>query len=163
MKTKVLVIGSSLADKGGIVTVMKNIQSSAISKEFEMDKVNTYITGSVYKRLSIFMSGFLSFLLKLLFNRPDILHIHMSYNGSFYRKSLFILIAKLFNVPVIVHVHGSSFKDFYARLSNGQKKYCLFVLNKCDKLIVLSKEWYQYFSSLIPKDKIQVLYNGVTK
>jgi glycosyltransferase involved in cell wall biosynthesis len=163
MKTKVLVVGSSLADKGGIVTVMKNIQNSAISKEFDLDNVETYITGNVFKRLSIFISGFLRFLIKLIFHRPDVLHIHMSYNGSFYRKSLFVLIAKLFNVPVIVHVHGSSFKDFYARLSEGQKKYCRFILNRCDKLIVLSKEWYQYFSSLIPKDKVQVLYNGVTK
>ncbi|MGM0877130.1 MAG: glycosyltransferase family 4 protein [Bacillota bacterium] len=163
MKTKVLVVGSSLADKGGIVTVMQNINDSSISKEFRMDMVETYITGSVFKRLSIFVSGFFSYLLKLLFKRPDIIHIHMSYKGSFYRKSLFVLIAKLFNIPVIVHVHGSSFKDFYAGLSEGQKKYCRFILKKCDKLIVLSKEWYQYFSNLIPKDKVQVLYNGVTK
>lgn len=163
MKTKVLVVGSSLADKGGIVTVMKNINDSSISKEFTMDMVATYITGSALKRVSIFVSGFFRFLLKLLTNRPDVLHIHMSYKGSFYRKSLFVLVAKTFSIPVIVHVHGSSFKDFYAGLSEGQKKYCRFILNKCDKLVVLSKEWYQYFSSLVPNGKVQVLYNGVTK
>jgi glycosyltransferase involved in cell wall biosynthesis len=85
----------------------------------------------------------------------------MSYKGSFYRKSVIILLCKLFNKPVIVHVHGSTFKDFYNGLNPTLKKYVQFILNKTDKLVVLSKEWSDFFSTFVKKEKIFILYNGV--
>jgi glycosyltransferase involved in cell wall biosynthesis len=161
MKEKILVVGSSLKDKGGIVTVMNNIGNSFIGKEFHLDMVETYITGSKWARLKIFLKGFFHFWVKLKKNKPNLVHIHMSYKGSFYRKSLFVLTSKLFGLPTIVHVHGSSFKDFYSSLSLPHKKYVNYILNKTDKLIVLSEEWKKFFSAIVEKNKLQVLYNGV--
>ncbi|EMI10455.1 glycosyltransferase [Anoxybacillus gonensis] len=162
MKPTVLTIGSSLKDKGGIVTVIHNIRNSFVSEKFHLDMVETYITGSKRDRLKIFLKGFFQFLYKMFMNRPDVVHIHMSYKGSFYRKSIFILLTKLvFHVPTIVHIHGSSFKDFYASLSNVQKKYVKYVLNQADKLIVLSEEWKKFFSQIANEHKIKILYNGV--
>ncbi|MBY6037099.1 glycosyltransferase family 4 protein [Fictibacillus nanhaiensis] len=162
MKKKVMVIGSSLEDKGGIVTVMKNINHSFIADKYEMRHVETYITGSTLKRLFYFLKGFIHFLFGLITFQPDIIHIHMSYKGSFYRKSLFVLLGKVvFGIPTVVHVHGSSFKDFYSSLSTGRKKYCHFILNKIDRLIVLSEEWKKYFANIVDSERILVLYNGV--
>nr|WP_290907306.1 glycosyltransferase [Anoxybacillus sp.] len=161
MRATVLVIGSSLRDKGGIVTVINNIRNSFIAEKFELDMVETYIAGSKVEKIKIFLKGLFTFLYKLLNKRPDIIHIHMSYKGSFYRKSLFVLLAKILKVPTIIHVHGSSFKDFYKSLSTIQRNYVKYILNKADKLIVLSKEWENYFSEIVKKEKIQILYNGV--
>ena len=156
-----MIVGSSLEDKGGIVTVMTNILNSSLKKRYNFEVLETYITGSVLERLGIYIIGLWKFIYKLIFRKPDIIHIHMSYKGSFYRKSILLLIAKIFRVPTIIHVHGSSFKDFYGSLNKLQRKYCHFVLNNCDKLIVLSNEWFKFFSNFVSTNKISVLYNGV--
>jgi glycosyltransferase involved in cell wall biosynthesis len=158
---KILLVGSSLEDKGGIVTVMSNILNSSLKNKFKIDMLETYITGSKGQKVSIYIKSIFSLFTKLFTDKPDLAHIHMSYKGSFYRKSLLLLILKFFNVPVLLHVHGSSFKDFYGSLHPILRKYCNYILNKSDKLIVLSTEWYDYFSDFVKKDKIVILYNGV--
>ncbi|WP_340400872.1 glycosyltransferase family 4 protein [Paenibacillus sp. FSL H8-0079] len=161
MKPKVLVIGSSTKDMGGIVSVIVNIENSLIAEQYHLQRIETYITGSVLARLIIFIKGFLQFLVKLVTFKPDMIHIHMSYNGSFYRKALFIFVGrKIFRVPVIVHIHASSFDVFYNR-HPLQQKLCKYVLNQVDKLIVLSYTWKSFFSRIVPESKIEVLYNGV--
>ncbi|KEZ52197.1 glycosyltransferase family 4 protein [Metabacillus indicus] len=161
MSCNILVIGSSTKDKGGIVTVIKNINRH-LSSNFKVCQVNTYITtNNPIKKLFYFLSGLVQLCFRLMFRKIDIVHIHMSYKGSFYRKSVIILLCKLFNKPVIVHVHGSTFKDFYNNLNPSLKKYVKFILNKTDKLVVLSKEWSDFFSIFVKKEKIFILYNGV--
>lgn len=162
MKSKVLMVGSSLEDMGGIVTVIRNIEQSNISEEYKLIRVETYITGSVLARLKIFISGLFKYLYQILFNRPNIVHIHMSNNGSFYRKSILVLMGKSLGLPIIIHIHAASFEDFY-NANFFQKKYCYLILNSVDLLIVLSQEWKKYFSKIVPKKKIEVLYNGVFK
>lgn len=161
MSCNILVVGSSTKDKGGIVTVIKSINKH-LSADFKVSQVDTYITTkNPIKKLSYFLFGLIQLFFRLLFSQVDIVHIHMSYKGSFYRKSIIVLLCKLFKKPVIVHVHGSTFKDFYQGLNPSLKKYVQFILNKTDKLIVLSKEWSDFFSKIVNKEKIFILYNGV--
>ena len=161
MKSKILVVGSSLKDRGGIVTVIKNIKNSIINEQYDLDIVETYITGSIFMRIQIFLKGLFQYLNKILNEKPDLIHIHMSYKGSFYRKSIFLLIGKSFKIPVIIHIHGSTFKQFYYGLNSMQKSYCDFILGKADSLIVLSEEWKTFFSKIVSPEKIVIIYNGI--
>ncbi|CAN7300187.1 glycosyltransferase family 4 protein [Paenibacillus sp. LjRoot56] len=162
MKSKILVVGSSLKDMGGIVTVIRNIEQSNLTESYELTRVETYITGSVIARLHIFIVGLFRYLYQLLWHRPDIVHIHMSNGGSFYRKSMMVMIGKIVRVPIILHIHAASFDDFYNH-NWVQKRYCQFILNRVDLLVVLSQEWKKYFSTIVPHRKIEILYNGVFK
>ncbi|MED4296546.1 glycosyltransferase family 4 protein [Priestia megaterium] len=159
-KPKILVVGSSLKDKGGIVTVIKNIEQSSINDHYKIKRIETYITGSILNRVSIFIVALFKLIYSLMSFRPNVIHIHMSEKGSFYRKAIILVISKLFNKPVILHIHSASFDEFY-NSNEFQKKVIKFILNKADKLIVLSKQWEKYYSNIVPKDKIAVLYNGV--
>ncbi|MFC4811401.1 glycosyltransferase family 4 protein [Paenibacillus sp. GCM10023250] len=161
MKIKVLIVGSSLEDKGGIVTVIENILQNVDREMVNIKTISTYLTGSKLLRIWTYFTGILLLLVNLFAFKPDIVHIHMSYKGSFYRKSLIILLLKPFRVPVITHIHGSSFKDFYAGMSPMARSYCYYILNSSTKIVVLSKEWYQFFSTIVNKDKLKILYNAV--
>ncbi len=162
MNYNIVVVGSSLDDKGGIVTVIKNINKH-IDDEFFIKKVDTYTTTkSSFKKLLNFFKGFIHLVYLIIFTKVDIVHIHMSYKGSFYRKSLIIFLCKLFNKKIITHIHGSTFKDFYNASNKSLKKYIKLILNLSDRVIVLSKEWEKFFSSILEKEeKIFLLYNGV--
>ena len=159
-KPKILVVGSSIKDKGGIVTVIKNIEESSINDDFTIKRIETYITESVLQRLSIFLVALVRLLGALIFFKPDLIHIHMAEKGSFYRKAIILLISKVFNRSVILHMHSASFDDFY-NSNTMQKKFIKYILNKADRLIVLSKQWEQYYSNIVPPIKITVVYNGV--
>ncbi|MBD7970811.1 glycosyltransferase family 4 protein [Paenibacillus gallinarum] len=160
MKPTVVVVGSSLKDMGGIVTVIRNIEQSTISNFFQLLRVETYITGNAYVKIKIFLNALFKYLKILMTKHPDIIHIHMSERGSFYRKAIFLLIGKMFRIPVIFHLHGADFNEFY-NSNKLQKKICEYILNKANKLIVLSVEWKNYYSNIVPVDKVEVLYNGV--
>lgn len=159
-KPRILVVGSSLKDKGGIVTVINNIEESSINDHYTMNRIETYISGSLLQRIYIFQLALIGLLSALVSFKPDLIHIHMAEKGSFYRKAIVLLISKLFKRLVILHMHSASFDDFYN--SNPiQKKFIQYILNKADSLIVLSKQWEQYYSNIVPLSKISVLYNGV--
>ena len=53
--------------------------------------------------------------------KPNVLHIHMSYKGSFYRKYLIHRLCKKFGKKDIIHLHGSEFKKFFEDSSSKTK------------------------------------------
>lgn len=164
MKKRILVVGSSLMDKGGIVSVMKNIENSCLKESYEFIHIETYITTTTFKKINLFFQAILNFIFKCLKGEGfKVIHIHMSYRGSFYRKAIIILIAHLFNKKIILHIHGSCFKEFYSSLNSLNKNFCKIILNSVDSVIVLSNSWKDYFS-LITEDitKIRVIRNCVS-
>ncbi|MEH6986186.1 glycosyltransferase family 4 protein, partial [Priestia megaterium] len=132
----------------------------SINNDYHIKRIETYITGSIIKRVSIFVLALFRLIYLLISFRPNVIHIHMSEKGSFYRKSIILLISKLFNKRVILHIHSASFDEFY-HSNEFQKRFIKFILNKADKLIVLSKQWEKYYSNIVPNNKVAVLYNGV--
>jgi len=94
---------------------------------------------------------------KLIFKRGiAIVHIHTAADKSFIRKSIFVQLAKTFNKKVILHIHGSRFKDFYNESKN--KKGILDILQKTNKVVVLSESWKEWFIKIgIDPQKIVVL------
>ena len=159
-KPRILVVGSSLKDKGGIVTVIKNIEESSINDHYTFNRIETYISGSMLQKIYIFQVALVRLLGALVSFKPDIIHIHMAEKGSFYRKAIVLLISKLFKRLVILHMHSASFDDFY-NSNPVQKKFIKYILNKADRLVVLSKQWEKYYSIIVLPHKITVLYNGV--
>lgn len=156
-KSVVLQIGSSLQDKGGIVTVMNQIVTSRLKEKYNIIHIPTYIVGNKYK---LFIKGIFKFIFFKVRYNVELVHIHMASKGSFFRKSIIILLSKITKTKVIVHAHGSEFKKFYD--SSSKQKYIKWILNKVDKLIVLSENWKEFYSTLVDdKNKIEVIYNSM--
>ena len=161
-KTKVLVVGSSLNDKGGIVTVIAGMMASAeLKARCELRHIETYLHAGLARRAAVYFSGLLRFLLALLLFRPHVVHVHMSIRGSLYRKSVVIFLSRLFRIPVLAHMHGSDFQQFHAALGPVGRRYCRAVLNRCAKVIALSESWREYYSKIIPPERVITLYNAV--
>lgn len=157
-KKIILQIGPSLKDNGGMVTVMKQIADSKIANKYKIIHIPTYIYGKKYLFL---FSAICKIVFAKLKYRVDLAHVHMASYGSFYRKSLLINLCKILKIKIVVHVHGACFNKFYEGLGNKKKKYISKILNKSEKLIVLSESWKQFFENIVPKEKIQILYNSV--
>lgn len=158
---RVLMLGPSKDSMGGIATVIKNFYKYFNVEGIEIIYMQTWREGSLINRLLFTIKTLIKLIMVLLREKIDLLHIHVAQDGSFYRKSLILLIGKIMRKKVIFHVHASQFDKFYLKSNKIQKKYIQLILNLADRIIVLSEEWQQYFSK-ITNNKIIILHNAVT-
>lgn len=159
---KVIIIGSHLQDKGGIVSVLKNLFTSSLVEKHDLKMIPSYINESKAVRVKMFLRAFTLLIKEVKHDRPDIVHLHASVAGSFYRKALFILYLKSKGVPTVLHIHGSRFESFYNTMRPIQKKFVRYVLGLNERVIVLSDYWRNFFQAIMPAEKIAVVENGIS-
>ena len=145
--------------KGGIAAVVNGYRGSRLEKDFDITYVESYKDGGKLTKLWKAICGYLHFATVLLFNKPDLVHIHSSFGPSFYRKIPFIYMASWAKIPIINHIHGADFDEFYVNASERKKSLIKKVYNKCTKLIALSDEWKERLSQIVPESKIIVIEN----
>lgn len=160
-KIKVLIVGSDTSVKGGISTVIKQYLDNDFERT-DIKYLSSYIQGSNVKKALFFLKSYFVYVKKTLMNEFDIAHVHMSYNGSFYRKLLILLMSKLFNKKVIIHLHGSEFEDFYYNSNKLIKSIIRFLLRNCDAFLVLGDNWKKKIEEIEPKSNVYILKNCVS-
>ncbi len=145
--------------KGGIASVVNGYRGSALEQKHQVYYVESYRNGSKWQKLFKAVGSYFVFAGKLLVKRPDVVHIHSSFGASFYRKIPFIYLSRWAKIPIVNHIHGAEFDVFYTQASDKKKRLISKVYGKCNRLIVLSTEWKEIFSQIIPQDRIDVVEN----
>lgn len=156
---KICMIVPNPSVKGGIASVVNGYRGSALEKTHTVRYVESYCDGNKMRKLLKALGGYCHFLKILFFDRPDIVHVHSSFGPSFYRKMPFIYVSGLWHIPVVNHIHGSEIGRFYEDASASKKRLVRRVYGKCSRLIVLSEEWKQKISKIVPSGRIDVLEN----
>lgn len=141
MKKKVCMVIPSFSAKGGIATVVSGYRDSELEKWYNIKYIESYCDGGKVKKIFKAIGAYFSFLKEMVINKPDLVHIHSSFGGSFYRKLPFVYMANIFDIPVINHIHGSEIANLYINASEKKKKLVENCFDKCNYLAVLSEEW----------------------
>ena len=149
----------SFTAKGGITSVVNGYRNSQLTEDYDVRFIETYCDGSVIQKTSKALSAYLKFIYTALFWKPNLVHVHTSFGGSFYRKALIIEIASLSKIPVVNHVHGADFDEFYRKKSQKKKKTIEKIYNKCIRTIALSEEWKKNLAEIVPEQTIRVVEN----
>lgn len=119
------------------------------------------LTNSLNKAFYFFYHYIYFFLLCLLDWRIKLVHIHAASDASFQRKVLMADVARLFGKKVIFHMHAGEFDKYYQH--SNRKAWIFNSVQKCDKVIVLSEYWRNYYIKLgIKPEKLIVLNNIVS-
>ncbi len=161
MSKKILMLGPDpIKTTGGMSSVVKSYYESDLAKNNSLKYISTYEDGQKYK---IFIQGLRKYLKALILEKVDVVHIHSASRGSFYRKSLIVLIGRLFFKKIVFHLHGAEFNEFYHQESAKiQKAWIRFSLKACQVIIVLSSQWKKDLSLIVgEKSNIVVIPNGV--
>lgn len=101
------------------------------------------------------------YLSKFITHRFQLVHIHTASYTSFWEKCFYISLAKTFRKMVVLHIHGALFDRFYLDSAPLLQKLLRFFLNRCDHVIVLSERWHEFFCTLIPKERLTIVTNGI--
>ncbi|MCF8214119.1 MAG: glycosyltransferase family 4 protein [Chitinophagaceae bacterium] len=144
-------------EKGGIGAVLETYRA-------EMDGfrlISTYPSDARVNKSFYFLQQIAS-IFKLLITDADvnILHIHCASRGSFFRKSLVVLLGNSLGKKTIMHIHGGLFHRFY------QSSYFItflvqLILRSCDRVICLTNEWSHTFSEELKLGNLSVMLNPV--
>ena len=91
------------------------------------------------------------------------MHVHLSANASFWRKSVVCLLARLARRPYLLHVHSGFFPDFYERQSGPlARRLIRQTFDKAALLIALSEQWRSWLLKISAASRIEVLPNAVS-
>ncbi|MDG2617272.1 glycosyltransferase family 4 protein [Thermoleptolyngbya sichuanensis XZ-Cy5] len=160
---KILMLGEGLSRKGGIVSVQQLILEQADDSGVEIEHIATLVDGSSIEKLRAFFKALFDLSGRLLFGNIDLVHIHVSERGSAFRQSVTTLVSKLFGKPVVMHTHGSEFHEFYDHLPIFLRAALGWVYRQCDRFIVLSESWQQFYVEALnlKEQNVSVLPNAV--
>ncbi len=165
-KLKIVMLGPSLKEKGGMGSVGTLILNTA-SAQLEMQHISTWdgelSRQSSLHRLKVFVWALMVFLGKLLKGEVDVVHIHLAERGSVLRKSILALLAMAFRKPILLHAHGCEFHTFHAKLPPKLKLVVNLILQQCTYLIALSESWKDYYITHcgLTEEQVVVLPNPV--
>lgn len=160
-KTRVLMCSSARSEKGGMNSVIDQLMDHDWGDEFEFTYLATHISGNPVKKSLFFARSYLRLKKLIKKNTFDIIHIHMSYKGSFFRKYYVTKLCKKNNKKVIIHLHGSEFKDFYYSGDENRKAKIQELFNLADVTIVLGESWREFITSISPKANVVIVNNAV--
>lgn len=159
MRKKVLVVGPGRMTRGGITSVINAYEKTTMWNSWNCKWIETHIDTNNFSKFGYFIYGLYHFILELRNTR--LVHLHLSEPPSALRKSIFFFIAKVFRIPTLLHFHAFSLET---TLFSKKKWIYQYLINHCDGIIVLSKEWLSVVSSLNTRSKnIYLLYNPCPK
>ncbi|WP_408072137.1 glycosyltransferase family 4 protein [Butyrivibrio sp. JL13D10] len=158
-KTKICMIVQDPNVKGGIAAVTGGYYGSRLEKDFDITYVESYCDGGKLTKLAKALRAYREFRHVLKTNRPDIVHVHSSFGPSFFRKYPIISMAHKAGIPIINHIHGSALDELYTNAPAWKKRMVEKSYSECTKLVVLSAEWKEKISAIVPATMIEVIPN----
>lgn len=139
MKVLLLVPNLTVAS-GGVGNIYKVIK---LPEHGNVEYFYVNAARNLYKpfTLLLLLWKYLSFSIKLLTTRYDVVHINPSLNAkSFYRDGMFIRIAKLLNTPVLTFFHGwEDPLEAKIKQPGSHRKWFMHTFAQSDKFIVLGQ------------------------
>lgn len=157
----VLMCGSVLSVKGGMVSVVKNYLGYKKWGDVNIHYIPTHIEKNKYLLIPYFGIEYLRIFFGAIMGKYQIAHLHTAERGSFYRKAFLVKTLRRFGVKTILHHHAAEFELFYASLCEEKKQYVNSILELADVNIVLSKRLVPMIKNKAPKANVEVLYNAV--
>lgn len=159
----ILMLGSDLSVKGGIVSVIKNYVEYSNWDNYNLKFIPTHKEGNKIYKILYFIIALIKILFYVTKNDYHIIHIHVSERGSIKRKRIIINVVKKISPSskIVLHHHGAEFDKYYDNLSQSKKNAINNMLKKVDVNIVLSNRLISMITSKEPNAKVEVLYNAV--
>lgn len=158
---RILMIGTALETQGGVSSVVNVLREGGLFGRCSIEYIASHRDGGAPAKFAAALAGWLRCMRRLLGGRVAMLHMHMSFRASFWRKLLFILPAFALGVPVVVHLHSGGFRQFTEESPALVRRLIRYVFEKAARVIVLSEGWKAWVSSAFPRARVVSIYNPV--
>lgn len=160
---KVLMCGNHPSNKGGMTSVISQLRAYEWEKNgIKMKFIPTFYPANNIVKAGYFGIAYLKIAFSMIVDKTDIVHMHMSYKGSFKRKYLIHRLCKFFGVKDIIHLHGSEFEKWYCEVNEKTRQKIRTLLKECDNFFVLGEKWENVIKGMEPSAKTTIVMNAVS-
>ncbi len=156
---KVIMIGPSIDDPGGIASVLQSYISSDLPRLVDLVLIETARGRGLFRHLRGLV-GTARAIAAAVSTPGAIVHVHMSFGGSFWRKSAVLIAAHLAGRSTMLHLHGSRFHT-WAAAGALRRRMVRYVFGLSDVIVVLSQSWAERVRALSGRSDAVVLENPV--
>lgn len=160
-EVKVLMVGPHKSVKGGIRTVIDEYLNWKDWEKIKVYYVPTFIEKNNIVKVLFYGYHFAEIMFLCVCKKIDIVHLHVSEKGSFYRKAFIVGFCRQLKIKTILHHHGAEFMEFYNSSSQKKKIYIERVLTAVDVNIILSEYQKREMKKKFSNARFTVLYNTV--
>ena len=161
MNKKVVMVGPGLKTPGGMTTVIQRYYSSGIVERLNIVYLSTYEASSLRIQVNVMFQAIWTLTRMLMKREVAAVHVNSASRGSFWRKTVIVVLAKLFNVKTVFHLHSGEFEVYYDKSSAIVKSIIRWVLRSADEVICLSQNWLNVLSKIEPAAAISIIGNPV--
>lgn len=158
-KIRVLMVGPDRTVHGGISGVVNLLYEAGLADRVQIKYIGTMKDGTKLKKLLVAIVAFTRFLCCV--HKFDIVHVNMSSDTSYLRKSYFIKAAKKAGKKIVLHQHGGDIRNYYAGLDESDKRRMVEILSMPDMMLVLGEELRKFFATLVPNQNIRIFSNSI--
>lgn len=158
----IVLVGPSLAQRGGVVSVLKSLREFFIANGSTVRTIATTMEGGKTQSALAFLRAWVAVLDACLVHRADVVHLHMASRGSCLRKSILGLTCWAFRTPFIIHLHGGRFSVFHdEELGYIGRAFVDFAFRRAARVIALSVTWQAWLETTMNLKQVAVVFNGV--
>lgn len=150
---KIMVIGQLPPPIHGLSLALKTfIDSPKVRGKYKISTTNLTSNKNILKNS-----------IKILKSDDDIYYFTISQTifGNIRDMFIIFLITVVKKKKVVIHYHGGYYKELFKKFSLFQKKINKFLLNKVEKIIVLSNSLTNLFEDVVPEQKILICENCI--
>lgn len=158
-KIKILMVGPDRSVHGGVSGVVNLFFEAGLADRVFVKYIGTMKDGTKLKKLLVAIVAYARFLCCV--HAFDIVHIHMSSDSSYLRKSFFIRAAKRAGKKLILQQHGGDIQNYYAQMDKASQRKMQEVISMSDVMLVLGEELFEFFKSIVPTQEIQIFSNSI--
>lgn len=160
-KRRALWVSPGISGRGGISTLIYDMQSTELWRKWDVRHVGTHCEGSSLKRVARFAIALPLICYEVLVHRPDVAHIHLSARGSFARKATVSWICFALRIPVVLQVHGSNFDEFFEESPKWLQSTIRRTLEHADVVIGLGQTWAARLQHMAPSAHVATITSAV--
>ena len=158
----VLMVGNDPSVHGGITQVIGQIRAHDwAASDIHVDFIPTYIESGRLRQIVFYLNALRRIGRALRTDPPQMVHIHMSFRGSYVRKNNVRALCLRFGVPYVLHLHGSQFEVWYRALGERRKKGVRRILREAAAVIVMGERWQEIIRRIEPAAKTVIIRNAV--
>ena len=158
----IVMFGPSLEFPGGMTEVIRAYGAAGVFDHWPLRYIGTFREQNFSAKVGPWLAALGRLAAGLAGGRVALVHVHVSMNGSVWRKALLCALAFAFRVPYVVHLHSGRFAEFYQLRCKGFAKCCVRAwLRNAARVVVLSRHWREAVHDIEPAARISVVGNPV--
>ena len=158
----IVMLGSDFLSLGGVTAVVQSYLDGGLFDRWPIRFLSTYRRDNLVDKLLTASRALAIFSVWLITGRVAAVHAHTSAKGSFWRKSIFLLLCKASGGKAILHMHDGYFPSFYQERCGATARWAVrFVLARMDRVLVLTPGWETIIRDIEPRARLTVIPNSV--